>query len=192
MTTESPGHRIPQTVSALAEACIRCARHSQRLLVRAWTSGSFFIFDYFHTQYLFSAITIPAFSDLLKGNDGQTDVEDFEIGTELLGELKQNGNFAAIEFCRHTDAMRLSQAQLLQKTEDTAVDGRDLRTGPSSTAVPTDNIESTSLVKAGMVLTEPSFQELLAQPDLDLSFMYNDGLQDNFLPGFGSKYWMTG
>lgn len=150
------------------------------------------MFDYFHTQYLFSAITILAISDFLRVNDGQTNGEDFEIGTELLGELKQNGNFAAIEFCRHTDAMRLSQAQFLQKIGDTAVDGRDLRTGPSSTAVPTDNIDSPLLVTAGMGLTEPSFQIFLAQPDLDSSFMYNDGLQDNFLPGFGSEYWMTG
>lgn len=191
MNTESPGPRVPQTASALAEACIRCARHSQRLLVRAWTTGSFFIFDYFRTQYLFSAITILAISDTLKGNDGHTDGEDFEIGTELLSELKQNGNFAAVEFCRHTDAMRHSQALFLRKIGNTAVDGRNLGTGPFRTAVPTDNIDSTSLVTAGMALTEPWFQEFLAQPDLDLSFMYNDGLQDNFLPGLGSEYWMA-
>ena len=192
MNTASSRPRVPETASALAEACIRCARHSHRLLVNAWTSGSFFIFDYFYTQYLFSAIIILAISNLLKGNDGHTDGESFEIGTELLGELKQNGNFAAIEFCRHTDAVRHFQAQFLQKNRDNTVDGRNLAAGPSRTTVPTDNSDSTALVTAGMALTEPLLQEFLAQPDLDLSFMYDDGLQDNFLPGFGSDCWMTG
>ena len=192
MNTEPPGTRVPETASALAEACIRCARHSHRLLVNAWTSGSFFIFDYFYTQYLFSAITILAISNLLKGNDGHIDGESFEIGTELLGELKQNGNFAAIEFYQHTDAVRHSQAQFRQRIGDNAVDAQGIVTRPSRMTVPTDNADSTTFVTAGMALAEPSLQGFLAQPDLDLSFMYNDGLQDNFLPEFGSEQWMTG
>ena len=189
--TITPRQQVPETASALAEACIRCARHSYRLLVRTWTQGSFFVFDYFYTQYLFSAITILAISDIWKGNDGHTDGEDFDIGTELLGELKQNGNFAAIEFCRHVDAMQHSRGRFSRKAGDTAVDGRTLGSEPSRPAIPTDNFDSTPFLTAGMALTEPSLQEFLAQPDLDLSFMDTADLQDNFFPGFGSEYWMT-
>ena len=189
--TKTPRHQVPETASALAEACIRCARHSYRLLVRAWTQGSFFVFDYFYTQYLFSAITILAISDILKGNDGHTDGEDFDIGIELLGELKQNGNFAAIEFCRHVDAMQHFRGRFLGKVGDTAVDGPTLGSGASGTTIPTDNFDSIPLVTAGMALTEPSLQEFLAQPDLDLSFMDTGDLEENFFPGFANEYWMT-
>ena len=128
---------------------------------------------------------------MLKGNDNHTDGEDFDIGTELLGELKQSGNFAAIEFCRHVDAIQHSQGRFHRKVGNTAVDERSLGTGPSRTAIPTNNFNSTTLMTAGMALTEPILQEFLAQPDLDLSFMDTEGLQDNFFPGFGSEYWMT-
>ena len=160
--------------------------------MKAWIGGSFFIFDYFNTQYLFSAITVLAISRLLKGNDGYTDGEEFETGTVLLGELKENGNFAAIEFCRHLDAMKRSQEEFLHKIDGAASDVRAVDTGPSRTAFPPGNINDGLLVTAGMALTEPSLQEFLAQPDLDLSFMYNDGLHDTYLPGINSDYWMTG
>lgn len=188
----SSSQPIPETASALAEACIRCARHSHYLLVRAWISGSFFVFDYFYTQFLFSTTTVLAISSLLKGKDSRTDGEDFEIAIGLLGELKQNGNFAALEFCRHIDAIKHSQEQFLRKIEAIAVDEGTISTGPLRTTVSSGNTNVASLVTAGMALTEPSLQEFLAQPDLDFSFMYNDAPQDTFLPGVNGQYWMTG
>ena len=88
--------------------------------------------------------------------------------------------------------MKRSQEEFLQKIEGTSVDERVVDTGPLRTAFSPGNINDASLVTAGMALTEPSLQEFLAQPDLDLSFMYNDGLQDTYLPGVNSEYWMIG
>ena len=157
--------------------------------MKAWISGSFCVYDYFYTQYLFSAITILAISKLWKGTDGSADAEDFETGTELLDELKQNGNFAAVEFTRHIDAMRHTQEHSLWKPECAAAE-------PSSMAGAEHNVDNGSLLTAGMALTEPSLQEFLAQPELDLSFMNvdmsNEGSQRILLPDFDRGSWMPG
>lgn len=56
---------VPASAAALSETCVRCARHSCHLLVYSWTNGTFIIFDFFYTQYLFSPATVLGISTLL-------------------------------------------------------------------------------------------------------------------------------
>ncbi|KAK7409283.1 hypothetical protein QQX98_008523 [Neonectria punicea] len=97
---------ISNNVQTLAEACIRCARHSYATIVESWIEGSFRTFDYFNTQYLFSAATILAISSLVGGPQGSKDREDFDFAGQLLEKLRDSGSFAALEFCRHIEAMK--------------------------------------------------------------------------------------
>ncbi|KAF5538965.1 positive activator of transcription [Fusarium phyllophilum] len=108
--------QIPVSAMTLSEACIRCARHSCRLLIDCWIDGSFATFDYFYTQYLFSSATVLAISSLIDGKECRSDKEQFESAAQFLHQLKENGNFAAEEFCRHVDAMKLSSFLLTNLT----------------------------------------------------------------------------
>ncbi|KAK7729500.1 hypothetical protein SLS57_001987 [Botryosphaeria dothidea] len=193
----SPTPPIPETAIALAEACIRCARHSYRLLTESWIDGAFATFGYFDTQYLFSAATILAISSLMNGKDAQSDGDHFETGAQFLGQLEHGGNFAAKEFCRHIDAMKL----LMREAGGTGSYAVDASAAPSSNipgAVQNEEIQYTpgSMVTAGMALAEPSLQEFLSQPDIDLRFIdtsiYDSGLQSLYWPDLRGEDWMGG
>ncbi|KAJ3954945.1 hypothetical protein N0V92_008530 [Colletotrichum tropicale] len=167
----------------LAEACIRCARHSCRLLTECWIDGSFATFDYFYTQYLFSASTILAISSLLNGKESQNDREQFEEAAQFLSQLRDNGNFAAGEFCQHIDAMKamMAAAHARRGGYSVAGDASALLGDATATFGDAMNIAQPFTAQnttAGMALAEPSLQELLAQPILDLQFIdasiYND------------------
>lgn len=107
---------IGETMLALAEACIRCARHSHQLLTDCWIDGSFAIFDYTYTQYLFSATTILAISSLSVGrSDQEEDRDSFEYAYQFIDQLKRNGNFAAVEFWRHVDHIRVGMLEFSSK-----------------------------------------------------------------------------
>ncbi|KXJ90253.1 fungal-specific transcription factor domain-domain-containing protein [Microdochium bolleyi] len=118
-TTPTPARNLKQeigeTMLALAEACIRCARHSHQLLTDCWIDGSFAIFDYTYTQYLFSATTILAVSSLSIGRSDQEDKDSFEYAYQFIDQLKKNGNFAALEFLRHIDHIRAAMIEFLSK-----------------------------------------------------------------------------
>ncbi|KAH7029106.1 fungal-specific transcription factor domain-containing protein [Microdochium trichocladiopsis] len=118
-STPTPAQNLRQevgeTMLALAEACIRCARHSHQLLTDCWIDGSFAIFDYTYTQYLFSATTILAISSLSIGRSDQEDKDSFEYAYQFIDQLKKNGNFAALEFWRHVDEVRLGMLDFLSK-----------------------------------------------------------------------------
>ncbi|KAF4422089.1 positive activator of transcription [Fusarium acutatum] len=173
--------QIPVSAMTLSEACIRCARHSCRLLIDCWIDGSFATFDYFYTQYLFSSATVLAISSLIDGKECRSDKEQFESAAQFLHQLKENGNFAAEEFCRHVDAMKVCMRALEARrgqfvVQDTGLLGLDVLN-------PT----------AGMALSEPSLQELLSQPVLDLQFidasMYHDGAQGLYWPDISPESW---
>ncbi|KAM5362794.1 hypothetical protein ACJZ2D_012326 [Fusarium nematophilum] len=187
--------QIPVSAVTLSEACVRCARHSCRLLVECWIDGSFATFDYFYTQYLFSAATVLAISSLLDGKDSRNDREQFESAAQFLAQLKENGNFAAEEFCRHVDAMKVCMAAIQSRRGDFStiseaasgllqLEGIDV--GQALVTNPT----------AGMALSEPSLQELLSQPVLDLQFidasMYHDGAQGLYWPDISPESWTGG
>lgn len=183
--------KLGETPLALAEACIRCARHSLRMLTDSWIDGSLAMFDYNYTQYLFSAATILGISILSVGRNDQDDLDAFDSACHFLQVLKDNGNFSAIEYCQHLDFMRIaSQAFLSAKntenstTATTANSTMDETIAPivfrHNTANPQATIMSSSTtpissdqqaMTAEMALAEPSLQEFLEQSEMDLSFL---------------------
>ncbi|KAJ3539319.1 hypothetical protein NM208_g5538 [Fusarium decemcellulare] len=105
-TPNTTEQAISSNVQTLAETCIRCARHSYSTIVECWIEGSFRTFDYFNTQFLFSAATVLAISSLVSGADSTKDREDFDFAGQLLAKLGDLGSFAAMEYCRHVEAMK--------------------------------------------------------------------------------------
>ncbi|KAI1486760.1 fungal-specific transcription factor domain-containing protein [Biscogniauxia mediterranea] len=174
---------IGETAIALAEACIRCARHSQRLLMESWIDGSFYIFDYTYTQYLFSSAIVLAISSLSIGKADQEDKDGFDSSCQYLDQLRRVGNFAATEFCRHLEAVRLDMAAFLSKNGkgeespegSTVANLLSTSTYPSQ-FIPTDAITAhhgglQPTMTAEMALAEPLLQDFLTQADLDLNFL---------------------
>ncbi|KAJ0322464.1 hypothetical protein COL5a_008694 [Colletotrichum fioriniae] len=223
--------QVPASAITLSEACIRCARHSIRLLTESWIDGSFATFDYFYTQYLFSALTILAASSLLQDGNGpgagtgapNDDKEAFEESVRFLSQLRDAGNFAAMEYCHHVDEMRAELDRFYAKRMG-RVDAEQAQTQPqvsssssyggvlSPSHGPGPEPESGPLMSsqfgpgglpvrpgagpttAGMALTEPSLEELLAQPVLDLQFLeasFYDDLQALYWPDFSAENWDT-
>ncbi|KAI1082268.1 fungal-specific transcription factor domain-containing protein [Whalleya microplaca] len=175
---------IGETTLALAEACIRCARHSQQLLTESWIDGSFLIFDYTYAQYLFSAATILAVSSLSIGKNEQDDKDGFETANQFLEQMKENGTFAAREFCRHFDHIRYSIATFLANNNgrggvsptDTGLPFLPLTNAMPLPLVSADSVATPPYgfqptMTAEMALAEPSLQDFLTQADLDLGFL---------------------
>ena len=177
---------VPEVASALAEACIHCARHSYRLLTECWIKGSFTTFDYFDTQYLFSAATILAISSLIGREGYQSDRDAFETAAEFLMELQRNGNFAAKEYCSHIDAMVTSmetfRIQMGKGTNEPGAQPSEIiNLRPLDPFPVAEPQVGPSLVTAGMALAEPSIEEFMAQPGFNNNFvdttMDNESLQ---------------
>jgi proline utilization trans-activator len=164
---------IPDSANVLSDACIRSARHSCQILTDLWISGTFMMFDYFYTQYLFTAATILAISSLLDGKSGQADRECFETALQFLSQLKDNGNFVAAEFKQHMDAMTALFASVEtklhgQRADDSPepfIDGAGIRRRDFDSTTAVEDITT------DMVLSEPFFHDLLAQPIPDLEFI---------------------
>ncbi|KAH7236465.1 fungal-specific transcription factor domain-containing protein [Fusarium tricinctum] len=180
--------QIPVSAKTLSEACIRCARHSCRLLIECWIDGSFATFDYFYTQYLFAAATVLAISSLIDGKECRSDREQFESAAQFLAQIKENGNFAAEEFCRHVDAMKVCMTAVEARRGHFAV--------PDAGMMHLEGLDVGAAFTnptAGMALSEPSLQELLSQPVLDLQFidasMYHDGSQGLYWPDISPESW---
>ncbi|KAK1636158.1 fungal-specific transcription factor domain-containing protein [Colletotrichum phormii] len=225
-TTTTPETQVPASAITLSEACIRCARHSIRLLTDSWIDGSFATFDYFYTQYLFSALTILAASSLLQDSHGAApndDKEAFEESVRFLSQLRDAGNFAAQEYCHHVDVMRaeldrfyakrtgrMEAEQPPQQEQASSYGGvpqplpsHGLGPEPESGPLMTSQFglggglpvrAGAGPTTAGMALTEPSLEELLAQPVLDLQFLeasFYDDLQALYWPDFSAENWDT-
>ncbi|KUL88783.1 hypothetical protein ZTR_03522 [Talaromyces verruculosus] len=171
------GANIPASAVALSETCIRCARHSCRLLVDSWANGTFMIFDYFYTQYLFSATTILGISTLLDTKERQSDEEQFEVATGFLLQLRNSGNYAAAEFYQHIEAalnlIETTKARLGVHDRTTIAitqDSNDIASLNRSSLEETASAIG-DLMTAGTALSEPFLQELLDQPLPDLQFI---------------------
>ncbi|KAL4972769.1 fungal-specific transcription factor domain-containing protein [Aspergillus desertorum] len=177
LKTREPGKDldVPASATALSETCIRCARHSCSLLIESWTNGSFMVFDFFYTQYLFSAATVLAISTLLHGKDSRSDEEQFELAVGFLLQLRDNGNHAAAEFHKHIEAI----TELLRPTKIRlgVLSGEDAATSQGSTYNPGGDAAITQLpsistdMTAGTALLDPFLQELLEQAPPDLEFI---------------------
>ncbi|KAM0428491.1 hypothetical protein ACHAPT_006851 [Fusarium lateritium] len=174
---------VSDNVQTLAETCVRCARHSYSAIVECWIEGSFRTFDYFNTQYLFSAATILAISSLVSGPEGAKDREDFDFASQLLLKLRESGSFAAMEFCRHIEALKMD-------IQDFSSDGQPLPGGFQDSGSAEGLVQHTTtgqlaqFITSGMALAEPSLEAFLhseqSLPDLDFF------LDDTEL---GSLYW---
>ncbi|KAK5992150.1 putative transcriptional regulatory C3C7.04-like protein [Cladobotryum mycophilum] len=164
---------IPGSASALSDACVRCARHSCQILTDSWISGSFMMFDYFYTRYLFTAATVLAISSLLNDKDSKADGESFETAVQFLSELNDNGNFAAAEFKQHIDAMKVLFVAVEAKKQSRSADASSAHP-PDSEGIKRSDSESTAVAQdmtADMVLSESFFHDLLEQPMPDLEFI---------------------
>ncbi|TQN68266.1 putative transcriptional regulatory protein [Colletotrichum shisoi] len=157
--------------------------------------GSFSTFDYFYTQYLFSALTILAASSLLDGPESRSDREAFEESAKFLSQLRDAGNFAAQEYCHHVDVMRAeierSYAKRMGLPEASRAPGPMTGIEAAPVSLPSGHALP-ARTTAGMALTEPSLEELLAQPVLDLQFLeasFYDDLQGLYWPDFSTKDW---
>ncbi|KAM0323895.1 hypothetical protein ACHAQA_008476 [Verticillium albo-atrum] len=188
---------VPASAMTIVAACVRCARHSLHLLTECWIDGSFATFDYFYTHYLFSALTVLAVSSLLDGPDAAADREQFDSASGLLAQLADGGNFAAREDQKHVDAMKTAIAAAASKKR--GVVGMDPQTGLAdfasvmSPAAWASTATAPGMATAGMALTEPSLQELLAEPFLDMQFIdasvYDDYTQGLYWPDFSTENW---
>ena len=159
-TPNTAEQTISNSVQALAEACVRCARHSYATLVESWIEGTFRTFDYFNTQYLFSAVTILAISSLIGVPESSKDREDFVFAGQLLGNLRDSGSFAATEFCRHIDAMKSDIHDFLSNVSPNPQEA-DVAVSADDQGQPTIMAQSPQLMTSGMALAEPSVEAFL-------------------------------
>jgi hypothetical protein len=182
---------VLESALALSETCIQCARHSYRLLTEAWINGSFALYDYFNTQYLFSASTILAISSLLGSTQSASDSDCFINAAELLEQLDQGGNFAAKEYGKHLVVMKLSVAKA--HAREGGQTGSEVAPIEASTAIQDSTFAYPgSIMTAGMALAEPSLQELLAEPNLNLQLFDTpvfDGMQTPYWPELWGEGW---
>lgn len=190
-TSSSPP--ISEGARKIAQTCIQCARHSFRLLSESWIQGAFAIFDYFHTQYLFSAATILAISALSETRSENSDDDDFETACQILAQLGQSGNFGAREFCLQIDAMKHSIGTSALTARESQF---NTTTPPNMSLTAQQNLDPfvSQAMTTGMALTEPTLQQLLAQPDS--SFQLNssgdlDEIQTPFFPDLWVGDWMN-
>lgn len=135
------------------------------------------IFDYFYTQYLFSATTILGISTLLDTKERQSDEEQFEVATGFLLQLRNSGNYAAAEFYQHIEAalnlIETTKARLGVHEQTTTAITQDSN---NIASLNRSSLEETAsaigdLMTAGTALSEPFLQELLDQPLPDLQFI---------------------
>lgn len=164
---------IPGSASALSDACVRCARHSYQILTESWIGGTFMMFDYFYTQYLFTAATILAISGLLDEKDSEADKEAFDTAAQFLSQLQDNGNFVAAEFKQHTDAIEGISASVISKMQSQS-EQASLAPLVDTGGIQRDVAEpmaATRDITEDMMLSEPFFHDLLSQPIPDLAFI---------------------
>ncbi|KAK1702105.1 fungal-specific transcription factor domain-containing protein, partial [Colletotrichum lupini] len=162
---------IPDEATALSKACIRCAHQSTRLLTRAWIDGTFMTFDCFFTQHLFSSLTILAISSLLDGIGSRLDRDIYEEASRLLDQLKMAGNMVAQEYSRHVEVMESTMLSNLKAHTQSQSDGVADSCDDSLTQDIDRNLADEVIPAAGAPWPEPSLQELLSQPVIDVHFL---------------------
>lgn len=137
----------------------------------AWVDGSFAIFDYFSTQFLFSSATILAVSSLFGTKDSADDGDKFQVTVELLDQLAQNGNLGAKEFSLHAHAIKSTMQEEVATRNGQVTDGSGDVNSSIMPGQGSQMLHGAAGITAGMALAEPSFQEFLAQSDFDLQFL---------------------
>jgi hypothetical protein len=166
--------------------------------------GTFATFDFFYTQYLFSALLVLAVSSLLGTKESACDRDAFEDAAQFLEQLKEAGNFAAHEFWHHVDATKTVLDAMHDKRSSDGMNNsysQGVGAGVGEAAnqanmTPAPYIASEAApTTAGMALNEPSLQQLLAQPSLDLQFLegsvYDQYSQGLYWPDLTSDCWAS-
>lgn len=182
-TAESPGS---DTVNALAEACVRCARHSYASALDSWVEGSFRTFDFFKTQRMFSAATVLLISGVLGGSESARDLDDFEFACDLLKKLSDAGSYTATELHPLLEALKSDLGS--SQNDKQEPEGATREQIPALQKEP-PQLESASrdgrLITSGMALAEPSLEAFLLQSEQSLAEMNNffDSAQ------MGDLYW---
>ncbi|KAJ5100139.1 hypothetical protein N7532_007140 [Penicillium argentinense] len=185
----SADQTISSNVQTLAEACIRCARHSYCTIVESWIEGNFGTFDYFNTQHLFSAATVLAISCLIGGPGSSKDHEDFEFAGELLKKLRDSGSFAAMEFCRHFEELKTDIRSFWSGLPGTEAQSFEPNiTGNSAHPNQLEPfLQPEPLMTSGMALAEPSVEAFLQS---EQSLTQLDVFWDH--TGRAGLYWPVG
>ncbi|VBB86200.1 Putative protein of unknown function [Podospora comata] len=198
----SPPKPIPASAKTLIDTCIRCARHSYRILSESWVNGAFPALYHDLTQSLFSALTVLAVSSLLDHEDSASDRECFEDAAQLMSQLKDSGNFPAREYYRHVKLMM----ETIKKTEeknsraDMAGPSNDVNAymghgAPGHFGVPhvEDRDQMPDMggleVTAVVALAEPSLEEFLMQPAMGMQFLEDPSSSDLLFQQGGGIYW---
>lgn len=167
-----PDGSISKSMRGLSETCFRCARRSHAIIVEAWIEGSFKTFDPYKTRYLFSSATILAISSIVGGPHSLSDKGDFELSTELLAKLRDAGNFTAMEFYPHIQAIQKDMALLLDVMAPTPGPMMDV----DQTITSVSNSQSPAAVHSqgswhplpGMTFADPSLEAFLLQHEPSL------------------------
>lgn len=136
------------------------------MLVNCWINGSFYVFDFFYTQYLFSASTILGIAALMQMEKGRSDLDGLEVASSLILELQTNGNFAAREYCSHMERI-VAKVRSLRH-------GRDTRPAPEP--------------ESNTVATEQVLPESLSSPAFNSDFQGSEDPLQSFL-GDASLEW---
>ncbi|KAK0654827.1 fungal-specific transcription factor domain-containing protein [Cercophora newfieldiana] len=175
---QNSGRQVPEPAKPLMDACIRCARQTSRILSESWIHGAFPALYHDLTQCLFSALTVLAVSSLLDHSECVSDREWFEESVELLSQLKDSGNFPAREFYRHVELIIGTIKQVEERKQGRLV--MSAGAGPRDTACGGLAVQGVrgegtahafgAAVTAEIALTEPSLQQLLMQPTVDMQF----------------------
>lgn len=146
---------ITPTISALAETCIHTARHSSDILTQAWINGTLTTFGYFDAHYLFSSAVVLAISSLL--NPTSSDGGVFDMMSQILKTMAENGNLSAAEFSGHLDCVYTS-ITLYQDQALNANVGEGAKRGD-------EVLVRAQLSTTEMALGETSMQDFLLQAD---------------------------
>ncbi|KAM5343461.1 hypothetical protein ACJ41O_011998 [Fusarium nematophilum] len=183
---------------ALSDACIQCARRSCHILIDSWINGSFPTFEITYVQHLFASAIVLAISSLFQTNESQSDSDDFDAAVQILKQLGQNGNFAAREFSKHIEATRSILDGILSQKSQVGQESKEPDANRGGLLAIQDSrvLADAAQDTARMAFTEPSFQELLSQSDLDLRFLETSNDDSDFeaffWPEEGFQGWMNG
>lgn len=179
-----PRDKIPQSATTLCELCIGYARDSCRLLTDSWIDGSFMMFDYSFTQYMFASATLVRVASLLPGYGAVSDLGSFHRLAEFLSQLKSNGNFVAVEFCAHIEALEhLLSLDTLQHTHDLR---KQTASGARSNLEHSEGLPEAS----GSISSNGAIFDLFRQDAADSALSDVQFIDDSLLSHDAGLYWL--
>lgn len=129
---------------------------------------------------------------MLDTKESRNDREQFDTAAQFLYQLYENGNFAAGEFCSHLNATKTTMASAQARRGGYEMTSEPQLTDPSLETVDL-GLTMPADATAGMAICEPSLQDILAQPIIDLQFidasMYHDGAPGLYWPDISPESW---